>query len=75
MEVTFNNQIRVVADNIRKVRQYHGFSQKFVAGQLGITQNGYSKLESGTVNITLARLFEIAEILGVGIIELIRDDF
>jgi len=52
-----------ISNNIRKLREKKGFSQEFVAGKLGISQSTYSKLERDISNITLVRLYKIADIL------------
>ncbi len=40
-------------------------SQSFVAGKLKISQSSYSKIESGSSDLTFSRFQEIASILGV----------
>ena len=54
-----------VARNIRSVREYRNYTQEYVAGQIGISQNAYSKLELGFHKLSLERLFQIAEVLEV----------
>ena len=49
--------------NIRKFREKKGFSQEYVAEKLGINQSTYGKLERDMSNITLGRLFKIADVL------------
>ena len=49
--------------NIRKSREKRGFSQEYVAEKLGINQSTYGKLERDISNITLDRLFKIANVL------------
>lgn len=53
-----------VGSKIRKVRELKGFSQDFMANQLGISQAAYSKIEqTNFVNLervtTIATIFEI----------------
>ena len=48
--------------NIRKLREKKGFSQQFVAERLGINQSTYNKLERDMSNITLDRLYRIADV-------------
>lgn len=54
-----------VARNIRSVREYRNYTQEYVAGKIGISQNAYSKLELGFHKLSLERLFQIAEVLEV----------
>lgn len=49
--------------NVRKFREKKGFSQEYVAERLGINQSTYGKLERDMSNITLDRLFKIADVL------------
>jgi len=55
---------------IRLLREINGYKQSFMAEKLGITQNGYSKIESDVTNVSAARLEEIAQIFGISISEL-----
>lgn len=48
---------------VRKLREKRGFSQEFVAEKLGINQSTYGKLERDISNITLDRLYKIADLL------------
>ena len=56
---------KIVASNIRRVREYRNYTQDYVAGKIGISQNAYSKLELGFHKLSLERLFQIAEVLEV----------
>ena len=71
------NMAKIVATNIRRVREYRNYTQKHVAGNLGISQNAYSKLELGESKMTMERFFEIANVLNVGyagLLERYKDD-
>jgi transcriptional regulator with XRE-family HTH domain len=63
-----------IADNIRKMRELRNFTQDYMATQLGITQAGYSKIESGTTDITFSKIEEIAQILNVTPTDLVAFD-
>lgn len=67
-----NNRIKAVAVNIRKIREYRNYTQEYLAMKLAISQNAYSKIELGYTKITLERLYQIAQILEVDLIELIK---
>jgi transcriptional regulator with XRE-family HTH domain len=67
-----NNKIKTVAVNIRKIREYRNYTQEYLAMKLNISQNAYSKIELGYTKITLERLYQIAQILEVDLIELIK---
>lgn len=65
---------KIVATNIRRVREYRNFTQGHVAGVLGISQNAYSKMELGLSKISLERFFQIASILNVECAGLLHKD-
>lgn len=68
------NKIKAVAVNIRKIREHRNYTQEYLAMKLDISQNAYSKIELGYTKITLERLYQIAQILEVDLVELIRND-
>ena len=71
-------EMKEVASNIRKVREYRNYTQDYLAAKLEISQNAYSKIELGYSKITLDRLFHIAIILEVQVTELLyfnKDNF
>ncbi|RYG20973.1 MAG: XRE family transcriptional regulator [Chitinophagaceae bacterium] len=67
-------EMKAVAGNIRKVREYRNYTQDYLAAKLEISQNAYSKIELGYSKITLDRLFHIALILEVEVMELLQFD-
>jgi len=62
-------------DRIIELRKSKSLMQKQIADKLGMTQVSYSKIETGKTELTLDRLFKIADILDVNVIELINPDF
>ena len=60
---------------IRKVREQRNYTQEFVAKQMGISQNAYSKIENGYTQLTVKHIKDLSKILEVSIMELLRDDF
>lgn len=67
-------EMKEVASSIRKVREYRNYTQDYLAAKLEISQNAYSKIELGYSKITLDRLFHIALILEVQVMELLYFD-
>jgi len=57
--------IDLIAYNIRKIREIKGFTQEYVAGKLGVSQNAYSKLERGEIKVDEEKLNTIAAIFEV----------
>lgn len=51
-----------IGENIRFIREQLGYSQEYVATQLGITQQSYSNIEKKPEKATLQRLKDIAAI-------------
>ena len=74
MKETLELKPKLVAGNIRKVREFRHYTQDYLAAKLGISQNAYSKIELGYSKITLDRLFQIGEVLEVDVIQLIAFD-
>ncbi|MEA5402552.1 helix-turn-helix transcriptional regulator [Arcicella sp. DC2W] len=60
--------------NIKRIRTEKGISQQEMADKLGFAQNNYSKIERGIVELTVNRLYEIAEILNVSIFEILIEE-
>lgn len=66
---------KIVAGNIRKLREFRNYTQDYLAAKLSISQNAYSKIELGYSKLTLDRLFQIAIILEVEVIQLLNLDY
>ena len=61
-----------VLESIHSMRRVREYSQDFMAYKLGISQNAFSKLESGKTPLTMERFFKIAELLQVSPFELME---
>jgi transcriptional regulator with XRE-family HTH domain len=68
---TVDFKIKAIAANIRHKREQKNYTQEYLACKLQISQNAYSKIELGYTKITVERLFQIAGILEMNIMELI----
>ena len=68
------SKTKVVASNIRKIRELRNYTQDYLAAKLGISQNAYSKIELGYSKLTLERLFQISIILEVEAMQIISFD-
>lgn len=60
---------------IRRFREMHNYSQKYVALKMGISQNAYSKIENNITQLTVDHLKKLSGILNVSVMDLLRDDF
>jgi transcriptional regulator with XRE-family HTH domain len=59
---------------IKQIRELKNVTQEFVANKLGLTIRAYSKIETGETQLTINRLNEISEALGVDPIEVLGFD-
>ncbi len=60
-----------VAERIRQLRFERKFSQENMADELGLSISAYSNIERGVSEISISRLMEIAQILGVSASDII----
>jgi transcriptional regulator with XRE-family HTH domain len=60
-----DNEIAKVLSNIRKVRELRNVTREQLAADLGLSSSGYSKIERGEIELTLLRLYQIADALEV----------
>ena len=58
---------------LRLLREYRNYSQVYIADQLGITQNAYSRIENNQTRLTADRLGKLAAILNVPLMELLSE--
>lgn len=59
-------------DAIRELREQHNWTQEDIAEKLGLTRNGYAKIERGESTPSLERLDEIAQLFGVSVVALLK---
>lgn len=63
-----------IGEKIKNIRELRNLTQDYMATQLGITQAGYSKMESGTSQINYQKLVEIAKILDISLEDMLGFD-
>jgi transcriptional regulator with XRE-family HTH domain len=63
-----------VGNNIRKLRELRNYTQQYLADQLELSLSGYGKIERNETDVSLGRLQQIADILGVDIHGILRFD-
>lgn len=51
-----------VGSKLKKLRDQNGFSQEYVANELGISQSTYFKLESQQIRLTVERAKQLAKL-------------
>lgn len=59
-------------DKIRMIRELRNFSQEYVAENLGIKQNSYSKIENNQTKLTAEMLQKISVFFGVSPMDIIN---
>jgi len=57
--------VKLLRENIRKIRELRNYTQEYMAEQLGLSVSGYGKIERSDSDINLSRITQIAEILNV----------
>jgi transcriptional regulator with XRE-family HTH domain len=60
-------------EKIKIIRELRGFSQEYMACELGIAQNTYSKMETGQTKLSADILKKVAEILGVSPMDILSN--
>ncbi|MCD0487047.1 helix-turn-helix transcriptional regulator [Pedobacter sp. MC2016-14] len=71
MKDPLDSRTKVVAANIRKVREFRNYTQDYLAAKLGISQNAYSKIELGYSKLTLDRLFKVSMVMEIDPLKLL----
>ena len=54
---------QMIHDKIRKIRDYKGFTQDYMAEKLSLSQKAYSKIERGERKATREQITKLADIL------------
>ncbi len=61
-------------ENIRELRKAKGLTQMDMSEKIGMAKNNYGKVENGHIELTVKRLYEIADILGVSVTTLLGEE-
>lgn len=61
----YDNYLKKVGDNLRRIRKEKGLSMEFVANEAEIEYRQLGRIERGEINTTIISLLRIAEILKV----------
>lgn len=61
-------------ENVKIIRELKNFTQKFMASQLMISQSNYSRMEKGSVNISIDKLEKISSIFEISVSDIINFD-
>jgi transcriptional regulator with XRE-family HTH domain len=60
-----------VNTKIRHIRKLKGFTQNYLATELGVSQRAYSKIELNETKLNWKKMNQIASILNIGVWELL----
>ncbi len=66
--------MKTLSEKIKRYREAKNYSQEYVAAQLGIAQNSYSKIENGHTSVSADRLIELAKVLDVPVENLLSEE-
>lgn len=61
-------------ENIKKFRELKNITREDLADQLEMSLSGYSKLERGEVELTVTKMYRIAELLEVSVSQILNFD-
>jgi transcriptional regulator with XRE-family HTH domain len=61
-------------ENIKKFRELKNMTRDEIAERLEMSLSGYSKLERGDVELTVSKLYKIAEVLEVEVSQILNFD-
>lgn len=69
-----SDRVKSAILNIKRFRELKDITREQMAADLDLSLSGYAKLERGEIEMTLNRLFEIADILEVDISQILNFD-
>jgi transcriptional regulator with XRE-family HTH domain len=62
----------LILENIRILREIKGYTQEYMGIKLGMTQEGYGKIEGGKSKLSMDLLIKISDVLEVEVIDLMQ---
>ena len=63
-----NTSVITVLAKIKSERIIKNYTQAYVANKLGISQNAYSKIESGASKLSVSTLFSLSYIFDIDVL-------
>lgn len=63
-----------IHENLQNLRKKNSLNQEQMAEKIGMSKNGYGKLERGESRITIEHLEQIANTFNIDIAELLKED-
>ena len=65
-------RIENITQNIGERRKQKGYSHENMAHELQLSQAAYTKIENNETKLTVERLFQISDILGTSVVDLLN---
>jgi transcriptional regulator with XRE-family HTH domain len=69
-----NYELKEVAERLKGLRNDCEMTTAEIAGKLGISQNEYEEIESGSSDFSITTIYKCAEIFGVDLVEILTGD-
>lgn len=63
-----------IGGKIKKYRELRNYTQQYMSDRLDISQNTYSKIETGGIKLTVDRLKQISDILEIPVEDMLAND-
>lgn len=63
-----------IGSKIRQIRELKGFTQEYLAQQLGVSQRAYSKMERDEIKVDWNKITDIAGIFNIDPLDLVSFD-
>jgi transcriptional regulator with XRE-family HTH domain len=68
------NEADIIISNIKKFRELKNITREQIADELELSASGYSKIERGEIELSVTRLFQIANILDIEVSKIMNFD-
>jgi len=69
-----NNTVKLIAKNIKRLREVKNLSQKEICSASGVPQGQYSRIENGKVEPSVSTLEKLAKVFEVSISEFFKSN-
>lgn len=63
-----------IGDNIKKFRELKNITREQMAADLNMSLSNYSKIERGEIDLTISRVQEISNIIGIDVSQILNFD-
>lgn len=63
-----------IGQKIKKIREFRGYTQEYLADQLSVSQKTYSQIENNQTKLGVNRLQKIADVLDIGFTDIFSLD-